>query len=178
MEPSPKRLRVDGPSQYNPGFDLQHDRQQNDLRLKGIFEHIFQKYAKDFTEVGDEIDLETGEIVVNNGHLSRMRHEQDIVGEGDARHFVQAFADGLTHEHGFEDSEEEDELSSDGPVIVEGQESSEDIVMIEDSEDEEDGGSVQLPLDTLHVLPVNPAGIARYVTAMDSAGELQTDIDN
>ncbi|KAK5158098.1 hypothetical protein LTR04_005320 [Oleoguttula sp. CCFEE 6159] len=178
MEPSPKRLRVDGSSQYNPGLDLQYDRQQNDLRLKGIFEHIFQKYAKDFTEIGDEIDLETGEIVVNNGHLSRMRHEQDIVGEGDARHFVRAFADGLTHEHGFGDSEEEDELSSDGPVIEEGQESSEDIVMIEDSEDEEDGGSVQLSLDTLHVLPVNPAGIARDVTAMDSAGESQTDIDN
>ncbi|KAI9763629.1 MAG: hypothetical protein M1835_007765, partial [Candelina submexicana] len=41
------------------------------------FESIFEKYSKDFSTVGDEIDLETGEIVINNGHLRKMRDEQD-----------------------------------------------------------------------------------------------------
>lgn len=57
--------------------DLAHNRRANDARLKSRFEHIFAKYGKDFEEVGDEIDLETGEIVVNNGHLESMRHEVD-----------------------------------------------------------------------------------------------------
>lgn len=58
-------------------WDLQTARAQNDLRLKSIFEGIFTKYGKDFTEVGDEIDLETGKIVVDNGHLMAMREEND-----------------------------------------------------------------------------------------------------
>lgn len=59
-------------------WDLQAARAQNDLRLKSIFEGIFAKYGNDFSEVGDEIDLETGEIVVNNGHLQAMHEETDI----------------------------------------------------------------------------------------------------
>lgn len=59
-------------------WDLQAARAQNDLRLKSIFEGIFAKYGNDFSEVGDEIDLETGEIVVNNGHLQGMHQETDI----------------------------------------------------------------------------------------------------
>jgi hypothetical protein len=59
-------------------WDLQAARAQNDLRLKSIFEGIFAKYGNDFSEVGDEIDLETGEIVVNNGHLQGMHEETDI----------------------------------------------------------------------------------------------------
>jgi hypothetical protein len=57
--------------------DLAHNRRANDARLKSRFEHIFAKYGKDFEDVGDEIDLDTGEIVVNNGHLESMRHEVD-----------------------------------------------------------------------------------------------------
>ncbi|KAF3391422.1 hypothetical protein F1880_007844 [Penicillium rolfsii] len=59
-------------------WDLQAARAQNDLRLKSIFEGIFAKYGNDFSDVGDEIDLETGEIVVNNGHLQGMHEETDI----------------------------------------------------------------------------------------------------
>ncbi|GLI76043.1 hypothetical protein PoHVEF18_004311 [Penicillium ochrochloron] len=59
-------------------WDLQAARAQNDLRLKSIFEGIFAKYGNDFSEVGDEIDLETGEIVVDNGHLQGMHEETDI----------------------------------------------------------------------------------------------------
>jgi len=58
-------------------WDLQAARAQNDLKLKSIFERIFSKYGKDFTEIGDEIDLQTGKIVVDNGHLLGLREETD-----------------------------------------------------------------------------------------------------
>lgn len=58
--------------------DLNHKRARHDLRLKSRFEKIFQKYEKDFSETADEIDLETGEIVVNNGHLAAMVDEFDL----------------------------------------------------------------------------------------------------
>ncbi|KAE8382198.1 hypothetical protein BDV26DRAFT_28827 [Aspergillus bertholletiae] len=61
-----------------PGdIDLQAARAQNDQRLKSIFEDIFEKYGKDFTDVGDEIDLQTGKIVVDNGHIQGMEDEDD-----------------------------------------------------------------------------------------------------
>ncbi|KAJ5421422.1 hypothetical protein N7491_009867 [Penicillium cf. griseofulvum] len=58
-------------------FDLPAARAQNDSRLKSLFEGIFAKYSQDFTGVGDEIDLQTGDIVVDNGHLLGMRGEHD-----------------------------------------------------------------------------------------------------
>ena len=60
--------------------ELQHRNALNDSRLKASFEAIFKKYSKDFSSVGDHIDLETGEIVVNNGHLESMRNERDVGG--------------------------------------------------------------------------------------------------
>lgn len=59
-------------------WDLQAARVQNDLRLKSIFERIFAKYGKDFSDVADEIDMESGEIVVNKGHLLGIQEETDI----------------------------------------------------------------------------------------------------
>lgn len=81
MERPTKRPRLSftpgSPEEVADEWDLQTARAQNDLRLKSIFEGIFTKYGKDFTEVGDEIDLETGKIVVDNGHLLGMREEND-----------------------------------------------------------------------------------------------------
>lgn len=57
--------------------ELRHRRARNDLRLKSAFERIFEKYGKDFTGIGDEIDLETGKIVVDRGHLSSLGDETD-----------------------------------------------------------------------------------------------------
>ena len=51
------------------GRRFRHDRRVNDNNLKSRFEEIFQKYEKDFTGIGDEIDLLTGQIIVDNGHL-------------------------------------------------------------------------------------------------------------
>ncbi|MCJ1361223.1 hypothetical protein MMC16_000321 [Acarospora aff. strigata] len=61
-----------------PGFDLQASRACSDLRLKSTFEAIFKKYEHDFTGIGDEIDFETGEVVVDNGHIMGMRNEMDV----------------------------------------------------------------------------------------------------
>jgi hypothetical protein len=60
-----------------PDFDLPAARAQNDSRLKSLFEGIFAKYSQDFTDVGDEINLATGNIVVDNGHLLGLRTEDD-----------------------------------------------------------------------------------------------------
>lgn len=57
----------------DPMYELDKGRAKAATRLRSTFEHIFDKYEKDFTDVGDEIDLETGEIIVNNGHIESMR---------------------------------------------------------------------------------------------------------
>src|SRR5205823_3977481 len=62
---------------YDPDIDLHQKRAHLDYKLKSTFEAIFEKYGKDFDGVGDEIDLETGDIVVNNGHLQEMQDEKD-----------------------------------------------------------------------------------------------------
>lgn len=64
-------------------FDLGEARARNNLKLKSRFEGIFEKYGKDFSSMGDEIDLKTGAIIVNNGHLEDMQNEQDIGREAD-----------------------------------------------------------------------------------------------
>lgn len=75
MEPPRKRqhLSLDAPNDV----DLQIARARNHQKLKSLFEGIFEKYGKDFGDIGDEIDLQTGEIVVNKGHVQRMEHEDD-----------------------------------------------------------------------------------------------------
>lgn len=94
MERTYKRRRLSGGS--IPDGDLNERRAQNDLRLKSIFESIFNKYGKDFEGIADEIDLETGEIVVNNGHILGMTDERDA-GE------VEAWSEELEIEHSSED---------------------------------------------------------------------------
>lgn len=79
MDPPFKRRRLSGSS--FPEVDLHARRAQNDFRLKSIFETIFDKYGRDFDGIGDEIDMETGEIVVDNGHILGMINERDV---GDA----------------------------------------------------------------------------------------------
>ncbi|KAJ5528130.1 hypothetical protein N7513_012289 [Penicillium frequentans] len=111
MERPAKRQRLSMPSgspeEVTEEWDLQAARAQNDMRLKSIFEGIFSKYGKDFTDVGDEIDLQTGKIVVDNGHLSGMREEVDI-GEERARAWL--YEDDLSEddaeEHGIDERQE------------------------------------------------------------------------
>ncbi|KAK6003886.1 hypothetical protein QM012_008736 [Aureobasidium pullulans] len=88
--------------------EYQRGRQRIDLKLKGTFERIFEKYARDFTGVGDEIDMETGEVVVDNGHLTYMQHERDT-GKSASSRFVRAFADELEVEDGPEDNDDNED---------------------------------------------------------------------
>lgn len=86
---------------YNPQIDsshydrqLDHDRCAKKQLLQRRFEHIFEKYGRDFEGVGDEIEMETGLIVVDNGHLKNMQHEGDP-GYPDAAEFANPPVDNL-----------------------------------------------------------------------------------
>ncbi|KAF2099608.1 hypothetical protein NA57DRAFT_75108 [Rhizodiscina lignyota] len=91
------------PAEYNE--ELERDRRKNDLKLKSRFEHIFSKYGKNFAEVGDEVDLVTGELVVNNGHLQHMRNEVDL-GDGRKNTWDSEDSDSSSSEEGESASEE------------------------------------------------------------------------
>ncbi|KAG5439329.1 hypothetical protein PCK2_000827 [Pneumocystis canis] len=43
------------------------------LESRTPLEEIFERYGKDMTEESDEVDLRTGEVIVNRGHLNRLR---------------------------------------------------------------------------------------------------------
>ncbi|ELR06825.1 hypothetical protein GMDG_08117 [Pseudogymnoascus destructans 20631-21] len=79
-----------------PEADLQATRQELDNNLKSTFEAIFEKYGKDFTGVGDEIDLRTGGIIVDNGHVAEMHAETDA-GEARGRGMLRAFTEEPKH---------------------------------------------------------------------------------
>ncbi|KAI4122464.1 MAG: hypothetical protein LQ338_005807 [Usnochroma carphineum] len=75
MEPPLKRRRLSASG--NPDMELHERRSRNHRKLKSRFESIFEKYGKDFSNVGDEIDMHTGKIVVSNGHIMNMTDETD-----------------------------------------------------------------------------------------------------
>lgn len=96
MDPLPKRRKTEKngieaeededelllePEELNqrrdPAFQLQKGRALAVNKLKSRFEDIFAKYEKDFTGIGDEIDLRTGEVVIDNGHLKSMTIPED-----------------------------------------------------------------------------------------------------
>ena len=80
MEPPEKRRRLSSSPEVESPYDrARREVARKDLRskLKSRFESIFEKYGKDFSGVGDEIDLTTGIIVVDNGHLLGMKNETD-----------------------------------------------------------------------------------------------------
>ncbi|KAI7483139.1 hypothetical protein KC351_g5324 [Hortaea werneckii] len=95
--------------------ELERKRKSNDAILKSRFEDIFEKYERDFSGVGDEIDLETGEIVVDNGHLEGMEHEGDP-GESASGQFVRAFQEDLEQEGDSSEGSSEDSESEAGNV--------------------------------------------------------------
>ncbi|KAF3929815.1 hypothetical protein AA313_de0203871 [Arthrobotrys entomopaga] len=55
-------------------LQLEHENslRQSAQRLKSSWEDICRRYAHDFDGEGDEIDLETGQVVVDNGHLRNL----------------------------------------------------------------------------------------------------------
>lgn len=113
---------MESESSHSPNGDdstrqLLEDRRRNDLKLKGRLEHIFDKYTRDFSRIGDEIDLETGEIIVNNGHLAQMQNERDV-GSTTSLRFAKAVVAEL-------------DADDNGPVALVGEDSDQDELSID-----------------------------------------------
>lgn len=72
-----RRPRLSICPSVSPDAELVEDRDRNDNTLKGKFEAIFEKYGRDFSGIGDEIHVMTGEVLVDNGHILSMDHETD-----------------------------------------------------------------------------------------------------
>ncbi|CAG8158670.1 unnamed protein product [Penicillium olsonii] len=124
-QPPAKRPRLShaDPEDETPGearddvpedFDLPAARAQNDSKLKSLFEGIFAKYSHDFTDVGDEIDLESGKIVVDNGHLLGMQEEG--ASGGNARSWL--FQAGLDDENPDTDHGDDMEVEQDTESVA------------------------------------------------------------
>lgn len=64
-------------AQRDPAVQLEQSRAVAAYKLKSRWEHIFEKYGKDFTDEGDEIDIATGEVVVDNGHIRSLDDADD-----------------------------------------------------------------------------------------------------
>ncbi|PHH60276.1 hypothetical protein CDD81_1904 [Ophiocordyceps australis] len=79
------------------GYKLSLERAYADRRFQSTMTHIFEKYGRDFEGIGDEIDMATGDIVVDNGHLANMRNEGDV-GVPDADHESISLDDFLVHD--------------------------------------------------------------------------------
>lgn len=77
METPRKRPRLTMFADNDSDDELEAARHDNDMQLKSRFEAIFEKYSRDFSLIGDEIDVMTGEIIVDNGHLASMMGETD-----------------------------------------------------------------------------------------------------
>lgn len=75
MESPTKRRRLF--EAEDPDIQLHERRARNDKKLKSRFESIFEKYSKDFSDVGDVIDFTNDQIVVDNGHIRNMAGEDD-----------------------------------------------------------------------------------------------------
>lgn len=105
---------------YDPDQELQRKRARVDFKLKSTFEAIFEKYGRDFEGIGDEIDMRTGEVVVNNGHLLEMRHEMDAGDSGRSQIGERSWSE-----------EEDDDMS--------GSEEDDDMEDENDDDDQEEG---------------------------------------
>ncbi|KAF7561064.1 hypothetical protein G7046_g3055 [Stylonectria norvegica] len=104
----------------DPGYKLSVKRANADHKLQATMAHIIEKYSRNFEGVGDEIDMETGEIVVNNGHLCTMRNEGDVGGRW----------------MNMDEGEDEGMLLED--LIDDYSDNAEKVTEVQDSEDEED----------------------------------------
>jgi hypothetical protein len=120
---------------------LSHLRAQVDQKLKSRFEAIFEKYGHDFTDIGDEIDLETGEIVVNNGHLLEMQDETDAGYSGEGKGILRALTvepSSVPGEPREADDEDDDENEEDSAQIQRWTGTARRVSQIVDSEEDDD----------------------------------------
>lgn len=118
--------------------DLDSRRYRNDKLLKSRFESIFEKYAHDFSGVGDEIDLVTGELVVNNGHLAGIEHETDTSAgrHSKGQSILRAMTEAPGPEDSYFDNEGADDVMQSIEEIAENAAMSEEEDVPADSDEE------------------------------------------
>lgn len=51
---------------------------ESEKKYNDFLESLFKKYGRDTSDIADEVDLATGEIIVNNGHLEALKTKDDI----------------------------------------------------------------------------------------------------
>jgi hypothetical protein len=172
MEPPLKRPRLSMFSRdLPPDETLSRARWRNDLSLKSRFEAIFEKYARDFTGIGDEIEVATGTVVVNNGHLEAMEDEKDtgtamppsqtppnLPGKINTGSLLRAMT-AAPEDHGlsFDDIHDDD-------LVMSIEVMAENATAYSDEDDDIESGSTEVPADTGYDgdLSVAPSGVALY----------------
>ncbi|KTW30701.1 hypothetical protein T552_00413 [Pneumocystis carinii B80] len=65
-------MRISSYDRYDPEY-IELKRQESRTRYESTLEGIFERYGRDMTEESDEVDLRTGEVIVNRGHLNNLR---------------------------------------------------------------------------------------------------------
>ncbi|KAK2594793.1 hypothetical protein QQS21_007480 [Conoideocrella luteorostrata] len=118
----------EGSVAQDDGYQLAIEKAYADNRFRATMSRIFEKYGRDFEGIGDEIDLSTGQIVVNNGHIENMRNEVDI---------------GIPHNGGDADADEDDDEDGDEDEDGVGED---DGLLLEDLTDNEAGEAHSLEL--------------------------------
>ncbi|TFB06685.1 hypothetical protein CCMA1212_000837 [Trichoderma ghanense] len=126
----------------DPDYKLSVERAYADQRFQATMAHIFEKYGRDFEGIGDEIDLVTGEIVVNNGHVRNMRDEGDV-GDGLRGDLMDGEDDedeGILLEdlYGDEEEYEEEETREKGKPVGVGRERAHNGDDADDDDDDDD----------------------------------------
>ncbi|RVD82812.1 uncharacterized protein DFL_007223 [Arthrobotrys flagrans] len=77
-------LPATAPKLRNLQVEHENSLRQSAQRLKTSWEDICRRYGRDFEGEGDEIDLRTGEVVIDNGHLRGLEEDlEDTWGGGD-----------------------------------------------------------------------------------------------
>jgi hypothetical protein len=126
----------------DPDLQLQHKRARLDYKLKSTFEAIFEKYGKDFDGIGDEIDLATGEILVDNGHLIEMQDERDAGDMRRQRRALRAFdndpTDIASSSVADTDMQDEDDIGEEDDDDDDGEDDDDEGVVAGEEEEEEE----------------------------------------
>ncbi|WBW73067.1 CENP-A histone chaperone Scm3 [Schizosaccharomyces osmophilus] len=66
------------PTQLSTIEDLLESRRASQKRYEEFLTSLFEKYGRDTSDIADEIDLSTGKIVVNRGHLLGLKNKNDV----------------------------------------------------------------------------------------------------
>lgn len=76
--PKLKRYKPASNGGHAPEPDLQSQRDAATRRLKSVWDSIIERYSEpSVVEQGDIVDLDTGEIVKDNGHLRSLKEQED-----------------------------------------------------------------------------------------------------